>query len=315
MLLSITILIIGLFFLTKSADFFTNYGVKVAKLFNLSPLLIGILIFGFGTSAPEILVSSLAAIEHSTDLSIANALGSNIINISLVLGLGAIISPIQVHTNILKKEWIILMIATIVAWYLLSDNILNRPDGIILITLLAFALAFLSKTNTKPYKVEVSNIQVDKSQSTKIWLGLILSLIVLIISAEMVVYAGLDLARKFGISEAIIGLTLIAFGTSLPELAVAISSAIKKQHDMIIGNIIGSNLFNTLAVLAMPALIYPNMIDPHFLKRDYPIVFGLTVLLFLVAYKLSKSHQITRFGGMILVLSCLYYLGLLFYGY
>ena len=311
MLLSITILIIGLFFLIKSANWFTDYGVKIAKLFNIPPLLIGILIFGFGTSAPEILVSSLAAISHSTDLSIGNALGSNIINISLVLGLSALISPIIVHTSVLKKEWGILFMATILTWLLLSDGFLGRIDGILLITTLLLGLWFLSKNNTKTQDEEVTHIQVKKKQSRKIWIYLVLSLIVLVASAEAVVYAGINLAKYFGISETIIGLTLIAFGTSLPELAVVISSALKKHHEMIIGNIIGSNIFNTLAVMAMPALIYPNNIDSDFLTRDYPIVFGLTVLLLLLAYKISKPHQITRLGGVILITSCGCYLSLL----
>ncbi len=315
MLLSIVILVIGLILIGASANYFTNNGAKIAKLLGISPLLIGILIFGFATSAPEMLVSALAAIKTSTDLSIGNALGSNIINISLVLGISTLISPIIVPSGIFKKEWLILIITTIIVWYLLLDNMLGRADGLLLVIMLIVSLLLLIKLGTTSRSDEIAHIKVDNTQTKKIWTYLIISLLVLIIAAKAVVESGVDIARYLGVSEAIIGLTLIAFGTSLPELAVAISSAIKKQHQMIIGNIIGSNLFNTLAVMAMPALIYPNKIDPHFIERDYKIVFGLTLLLFLVAYKLSKQHKINRWGGLGLVFVGIYYIVLLAYGY
>lgn len=325
MLLAIIILIIAFILLMKSADAFTDNGAKVAKLLGLSPLLIGILIFGFGTSAPEILVSSLAAIDGSTNLSIGNALGSNIINIALVLGISALVMPIVVHVGVLKKEWSVLTLATIIVWLLLADGFLGRLDGVLFIAILMASLWWLTKKNQETQnkkiddiqidKVQINKVQINKVQSRKTWFYLLISLLALIASAEAIVLSAIYLAEYFNISKTMIGLTLIALGTSLPELAVAISAAFKKQHDMIIGNIIGSNLFNTLAVMAMPALIYPNTIDPHLLERDYPVVFGLTLLLFLVAYKRSKPHQINRFGGFILILTCFCYVGLLAYGY
>ena len=308
MLLSIIILLIGFILLIWSADEFTDNGAKVAKILHLSPLLIGILIFGFGTSAPEILVSSLAAIDGNTNLSIGNALGSNIINISLVLGISALITPIFVSISVLKKEWGLLIAASILVGVLLLDGYLSRFDGVILMTTLLVFLLLIAKTSRV---VDTPNLPVKKP--IIIWLRLIIGLLVLVGSAQMVVWSGTNLANEFGISQAIIGLTLVAFGTSLPELTVAIMAAIKKQHEMVIGNIIGSNLFNTLAVMAMPGLIYPNHIDYHLFERDYPVVLGLTVLLLLVSYKFNAQHHIGRLGGLILILVTIYYLMILFY--
>ncbi len=313
MLLSIIILLLGFILLIWSADEFTDNGAKVAKILHLSPLLIGILIFGFGTSAPEILVSSLAALEGNIDLSLGNALGSNIINIALVLGISALISPIIVSFGILKKEWLLLIGATILLGILLLDGFLSLWDGIILVITLVAILLLIAKTSKAD--TSISPIELNSNDLKKpwwVWLKLGFGLCVLMVSAQMVVWSGTNLAIEFGVSQAIIGLTLVAFGTSLPELAVVILSALKKQHDMIIGNIIGSNLFNTLAVVAMPGLIHPSNFDTLLFERDYPIVLGLTLLLFMVSYKLNKQHKINRLGGCILVGVVIYYLSILF---
>ncbi len=310
MALTIFFLILGFILLIIASDKFTDNGIKIAYIFNIPPLIIGLLIFGFGTSAPELLVSSIAAYNGNINISIGNALGSNIINIALVLGVSVLISPIKVSGSILKKEWLLLIIATIVSYVLLLDYYISRIDGFILLTLLPIML-FISirksqQSNTiidTPDKYSITN----KNQYI-IWLKLLLSLAVLIASAKLIVWSGINLAKYLGISELIIGLTVIAFGTSLPELAISISAAIKKQHSMIMGNIIGSNLFNTLAVLALPGIIHPNYIDRSLLSRDYPIIFVLTILLFLVSYKFHKRHTINRLEGGLLLLVFVYYI-------
>jgi cation:H+ antiporter len=302
-LLPIIALLSGFALLIWSADEFTDNGAKIANIFKVSPLIIGLIIFGFGTSAPEMLVSGLAAWDGNTGLSIGNAIGSNIFNIALVLGVSAIIMPIEVHEDILKKEWIFLMVATLCAGLLLRDGYLDLTDGLILLSMLILFLAYTLKEskNKKHHEFDELEHTTDKSQTGKTWAMLLISLTVLISSAKLVVYGGVEIAKFFQISDLVIGLTVVALGTSLPELAVSISSVLKKQFDMVVGNVIGSNLFNTIAVLAIPGLIYPSVVPQEVLSRDYPVMLSLTVLLFIVSYKFSKKHIINRFEGVILV--------------
>ncbi len=302
-LLPIIALISGFALLIWSADEFTENGAKIANIFSVSPLIIGLVIFGFGTSAPEMLVSALAAIEGNTGLSIGNAIGSNIFNIALVLGVSSIILPIEVHENILKKEWVFLMVATLCAGLLLWDMRLDKIDGVILLSMLILFLGYSFKEakNKSHHEFDELSENIDKSQSTKIWFMLLISLIVLISSAKLVVYGGVEIAKFFQVSDLVIGLTVVALGTSLPELAVSITSALKKQYEMVVGNVIGSNLFNTIAVLAIPGLIHPSNVPIEVVDRDYPIMLLLTILLFFVSYKFSKKYIINRFEGVVLV--------------
>jgi len=313
-LLPIIALLAGFALLIWSADEFTENGAKIANIFKVSPLIIGLLIFGFGTSAPEMLVSGLAAIDGNTGLSIGNAVGSNIFNIALVLGVSAIISPIEVRGDILKKEWVFLMIATLIAGLLLWDLRLDAIDGLVLITLLVLFLTYTFKMskNNQNHEFDEFEQTIDKSQTTKTWAMLLIGLIVLISSAKLVVWGGIEVAQAFGVSDLIIGLTVVALGTSLPELAVSIASVLKKQFEMVVGNVIGSNLFNTIAVLAIPGLIHPSDVALEVIERDYPIMLLLTVLLFIVSYKFSKKHIINRFEGFALVSVFSFYMWQLF---
>ncbi len=299
MLISVISLLIGFTLLVWSADAFTDNGAKIARIFNISPLIIGLLIFGFGTSAPEMLVSGLAAYDGHPELSIGNAFGSNIFNIGLVLAVAAIIHPVIVEKNVLKKEWLFLFLSTLVIGFLLMDGFLSFVDGSILLILLLLFLYYVFNESKKDSNLEneVSE-DINKDQSKgKTWLLLIISLVILVSSARLVVWGGTNLALAFGVSDLIIGLTVVALGTSLPELAVAISSALKKQHQMIIGNIIGSNLFNSLGVLAIPGLILPFQIPSEVMSRDYIYMLIFTLLILIFSLKL----RINRFGGLILL--------------
>ena len=299
MLISVLSLLFGFTLLVWSADAFTDNGAKIARIFNISPLIIGLLIFGFGTSAPEMLVSGLAAYDGHPELSIGNAFGSNIFNIGLVLAVAAIIHPVIVEKNVLKKEWLFLLLSTLVIGFLLMDGFLSFVDGSILLILLLLFLYYVFNESKKDNNLEneVSE-DINKDQSKgKTWLLLIISLVILVSSARLVVWGGTNLALAFGVSDLIIGLTVVALGTSLPELAVAISSALKKQHQMIIGNIIGSNLFNSLGVLAIPGLILPFQIPSEVMSRDYIYMLIFTLLILIFSLKL----RINRFGGLILL--------------
>ena len=299
MLISVLSLLIGFTLLVWSADAFTDNGAKIARIFNISPLIIGLLIFGFGTSAPEMLVSGLAAYDGHPELSIGNAFGSNIFNIGLVLAVAAIIHPVIVEKNVLKKEWLFLFLSTLVIGFLLMDGFLSFIDGSILLILLLLFLYYVFNKSKKGNNLEnevSEDISKDQSKG-KTWLLLIISLVILVSSARLVVWGGTNLALAFGVSDLIIGLTVVALGTSLPELAVAISSALKKQHQMIIGNIIGSNLFNSLGVLAIPGLILPFQIPSEVMSRDYIYMLIFTLLILIFSLKL----RINRFGGLILL--------------
>tara|TARA_B110000003_G_scaffold249121_1_gene261262 strand:- start:52 stop:990 length:939 start_codon:yes stop_codon:yes gene_type:complete len=306
MFISIVALLIGFAFLVWSADAFTDNGAKIARIFNISPLIIGLLIFGFGTSAPEMLVSGLAAYDGHPELSIGNAFGSNIFNIGLVLAVAAIIHPVIVEKDVLKKEWLFLFLSTLVVGFLLVDGFLSFIDGSVLLILMLLFLYYVFKESKKEGNLENdASIETNKDQSKgKTWLLLITSLMILVSSARLVVWGGTNLALVFGVSDLIIGLTVVALGTSLPELAVAISSALKKQHQMIIGNIIGSNLFNTLGVLAIPGLILPFQIPSEVMSRDYIYMLIFTLLILVFSLKL----RINRVGGLILLMILASYL-------
>jgi len=311
MLLPILSLLAGFILLMWSADTFTDNGAKIARIFNISPLVIGLLILGFGTSAPEMLVSGLAAYDGHPEMSIGNAFGSNILNIGLVLGVTAIILPITVEKSVLKKEWLFLFLSTLIVGFLLLDGFLSFTDGLILLSLLTLFLINVFRESKKNSLTDSDSLEINsqKNEKGRIWLLLIVSLIILVSSARLVVWGGTRLALSFGVSDLIIGLTVVALGTSLPELAVSISSALKKQHQMVIGNIIGSNLFNTLGVLAIPGLILPFQIPPEVMSRDFFFMLMFTLLVLILSMRL----KISRFGGFILLTALTIYLYQLFW--
>ena len=311
MLLPILSLLAGFILLMWSADTFTDNGAKIARIFNISPLVIGLLIFGFGTSAPEMLVSGLAAYDGHPEMSIGNAFGSNILNIGLVLGVTAIILPITVEKSVLKKEWLFLFLSTLVAGFLLLDGILSLTNGLILLALLSLFLTSVFIDSKKSNHIDTDSLEnhPQNQEKGKTWLFLIVSLILLVSSAKLVVWGAVSIADFFKIDELIIGLTVVALGTSLPELAVSISSALKKQHQMVIGNIIGSNLFNTLGVLAIPGLILPFQIPTEVMGRDFFFMLMFTLLVLILSMRL----KISRFGGFILLTALTIYLYQLFW--
>ena len=316
MLLPILSLLAGFLLLMWSADAFTDNGAKIARIFNISPLVIGLLVFGFGTSAPEMLVSGLAAYDGIPEMSIGNAFGSNIFNIGLVLGVTAIILPVTVEKSVIKKEWLYLFLSTLIVGFLLLDGFLSFTDGLILLSLLLLFLINVFRESKKgsPIDTDILEINSQNKDKGRTWLLLIVSLIILVSSAKLVVWGGVSIAEFFEIDKLIIGLTVVALGTSLPELAVSISSALKKQHQMVIGNIIGSNLFNTLGVLAIPALIVPFTpelilkVPPEVMSRDFVYMLILTLLI----VTLSMRLKISRFGGFILLTALSIYLYQLF---
>jgi len=307
MTLAIFGIIVGLILLVWSADQFVEGAANAAGHFGMSPLLIGMLILGFGTSAPEIVISTLSSIEGKSNLALGNAIGSNIANIALILGFTALVLPITVHSKVLKKELPILSVIGIIAGYQLYDGELSRLDGVVLLVLFAaFLIWTVYEGMTHPKdalsKEVEEELQDHKMPVGKAFFWLILGLVVLIGSSRLLVWAAVEIATFFNVSELVIGLTVVAIGTSLPELASSVAAARKGEDDIALGNVIGSNLFNTLAVIGLAGSIHPIPISPEVFTRDALVMIGLTLSLFLFGYGFRQKHgKITRIEGGLLM--------------
>lgn len=311
-LIQVIIFLIGLGVLSWGADKFVYGASALAKNYGVSPMMIGLTIVAMGSSAPEIVVSATASFAQNPDTAVGNALGSNITNIALVLGLTALLKPLLVSSSTLKRELPLLLIVTLIAVYFISDQYLSKVEGIILITLFGlviFGMAWLSfKVDKNDPLIAETEDEVPNNVATGtavFWV--IVGLILLPLSAHFLVESAVFIARHFGISELVIGLTIIALGTSLPELAASIAGVLKGEDDLALGNIIGSNIFNILAVLAMPGLIFPSALDSDAAQRDIYVMLGLTVLLFVFCFNLRGTRQINRYeGGMFVAIFCAY---------
>ncbi len=318
MILQIAGLIVGLIALVWSADRFVIGASASARILGVSPLVIGILVVGIGTSAPEMLVSAIAAFQGKAGLSVGNALGSNITNIGLILGITALVAPLEVRSKILFREIPLLILVMLVGYLLLRDGELSQFDGGLLLA--GFAAVILrqlweAKHGGDDALVAEFEESLEKEMSLAAAMGwLLVGFIVLLLSARLMVWAAVDIAMALGISELVIGLTIVAIGTSLPELAASVAAVRKNEHDIALGNVLGSNLFNLLGVMALPGVIAPGPVDPEVLSRDYPVMLGLSVLLFITAYSFrGDRRRIQRWEGALLVTLYAAYLGLLVY--
>ncbi|MBA1444647.1 MAG: calcium/sodium antiporter [Chromatiales bacterium] len=319
MLIDSLAILVGLAILVWGADRFVIGAAALASNLGVSAMLIGLTIVGFGTSAPEILVSVVSSLDGNPGLAIGNALGSNIANIGLILGTTALIVPLTVHSSVLKREYPLLLGVTGLSLLLMLDGELNQLDGVILIIVLIAVLGWMihaAKTGspTDPIADEFDAEIPHDMPTRRAIFWLILGLICLLVSSRMLVWGAVNIATAFGISDLVIGLTIVALGTSLPELAASIASALKGEDDLAIGNIIGSNLYNLLAVLSLPGLIAPGAFAPAALYRDQPMMIGLTLALFAMGYGFGKlKGQINRIEGVLLLLAFIGYQSVLFF--
>jgi len=316
--LFILAIVIGFVILIWGADRFVDGAANIARNFGVSPLLVGLTIVGFGTSAPEMLVAALASFDGAPALGVGNAIGSNIANIGLVLGITLLIAPLAVHSDTLKREVPLLAFIMALALLLIWDQFLGRLDGIILFSgfiLTLFGMAYLAVRSSKSdpleqeFEQEFAQTKMTTKQSI---INFIIGLIALLIGSKSLVWGAVGSATLLGVSELVIGLTIVAIGTSLPELAASIISALKNEHDIAVGNILGSNMFNLLAVLAMPGLIHPSQLDPAVLHRDFPVMVGLFIMLYLFA-RIGHNGRIGRVAGLSMLLVYIAYNGLLAY--
>lgn len=307
-------IIIGLALLVWSADKFVDGATALAMHLGMPTLLIGILIVGFGTSAPEIAVSSVAAFNGNPALAIGNALGSNIANIGLILGISAFIAPIALHSNIVKKNILLALVITLLLGYMLFDATLSLFEGIVLLLGLFIFIGWSVMSNLRNRRdALIDNIQDEIKDITlsfsKSILILLIGLVALIGSSQLLVWGAVGIATLLGVSDLIIGLTVIAVGTSLPELATSIAAVKKGESDIAIGNVVGSNIFNILAVIGVASVIAPDyLIAPEIFYRDWGAVFAMSLALFFMAY--GSKREKNRIGiekGAVLLLGYIVY--------
>tara|TARA_B100000676_G_C17920357_1_gene755121 strand:- start:37 stop:1002 length:966 start_codon:yes stop_codon:yes gene_type:complete len=315
MLLTIVAIIIGFCLLIWGADRFIIGAAGLARNLGISPLVIGIIIVGFGTSAPEIIISIMAAIKGNPSIAIGNAIGSNITNIGLIVGSTALIMPLIIKNHMLRSEYLILIIVSIGIYLLLIDRQLSFIDGVILLVTLIMVLFFITKKGLKE-PIQKEDLISKKEQSSLtmssalIWF--FIGLITLSTGSHILVWGAVEIATSLGVSELIIGLTIVAIGTSLPELAASVASALKNEPEIAIGNVIGSNIYNLLGVLCVPGLVSAPMISNDVIARDLPIMLLLTFFLYLFGKNFHRQGKITRLKGIVLLFAFFTYQGWLF---
>ena len=310
MILSIVAIVVGLFLLVWSADRFVDGAVGVARFFGMSTFLIGMVIVGFGTSAPEMVVSILSAMNDTPQLALGNAYGSNIANIALILGVTALIAPVVVQKQAMSRDIPVLIAMTALTVLLLVDGNVSLIDGSVLLVAFVAIMGFniLSELKAKRKRrksggasdiSEVEEIPAEGVSIGKAVLYLLVGLVLLIVSSRMLVWGAVYMAHALGVSDLLIGLTIVAVGTSLPELASSIAAARRGENDLAVGNIIGSNIFNTLVVVGLASVIAPiKAADPAVMSRDVPIMSALTLLLFLICIPVKKKNgkRVSGFG-------------------
>ena len=302
----------GLALLIWSADWFVDGAAALARHFGLPALLIGMVIVGFGTSAPEMVVSAIASMEGNPGIALGNAYGSNIANIALILGLTALVSPIAVHSSVLRRELPVLAAVTGLAAWQAWDGRITRLDaaGLLLVfgALMAWSIREGLKRKTDDFGSEMEReLQIRPLPPRRAALRLLVGLAVLIVSSRALVWGAVEVARGFGISDLVIGLTIVAVGTSLPELASSLAAARRNEHDIALGNVIGSNLFNTLAVVGIAGAIHPVAAAPEVFSRDILAMSVLTASLFVMGYGFWSPRRINRWEGSLLLVAYVAY--------
>lgn len=317
LLLYSVLLLVGFLVLFKSADQFVIGSVATAKHLSISPMVIGLTIVALGTSAPEIFVAAASSLRGEPELAVGNAIGSNIANMGMVMGITALLVPLPFKREVLKHDLPIMTLVTACAGIVLWDNDVDLWDGALLLGVLCIFLlriAFDSKLSEPEAILEIAELdEIPQMSLGRAGAVLGLSLLFLLLSAELLVYAVVKISTAMGVSELFIGLTVVAVGTSLPELVVSVTSALRKETDLAIGNIVGSNIFNILAVLAIPSFLAPSALAEELLWRDFGVMAAMTVAVLVFAYGIRSVAEITRAEGALLLGGWLAYMGWLYH--
>ena len=318
----IVILVLSLITLVWSADKFVYGASSLASNLGVSPMIIGLTIVAMGSSAPEMMVAAAAAMNGNPDTAVGNAIGSNITNIALVLGMTVIIKPLSITSGTIKQELPLLLVLSFFTYFLFSDSFFSFNEGLeLMIGFFIFISGLLIKAirerrdNTLNDQMLIEAELELQEKTSILWsvVWLVIGILVLVASAKFLVGSSIHIAKFFGVSDLVIGLTVIAIGTSLPELAASIASVLKGEDALAMGNIIGSNIFNILAVLPFAALIAPGPINPEAIQRDIPVMLGITVLLFIISFSRKRGNfRLTRAKGGLLVLCFISYQTYLF---
>ena len=297
MLIAAATILVGFIVLIWSADLFVAGAASIAENMGMSPIIIGLTIVSLGTSAPEILVSLTAALAGAGELAIGNAIGSNIANIGLVLGVTVLVAPLIVHPSCMRVELPTLLIVTLGTGILLIDGRLSMLDGSLMLAALGFILFQMirSQSSDETLLEEAGEEPLPNLKPGRAWLTFFFGLLLLIASSRMLVWGAAEVAQGLGVSQLIIGLTIVAVGTSLPELAATIASALRGHTEIAVGNVIGSNLFNLLAVMAIPGLFKTMVLTPHVLDRDYAAM-TLATLMLAAAIYIGRSRKVAPAG-------------------
>lgn len=318
MVTSFVILILGFAALVWSADRFVYGAAALAKNFGVPTLIVGLTVVAMGSSAPEMMVSASAALANKTDTAVGNAVGSNITNILLVLGITALLRPLSVSSSTLKREIPLVLLVSIATWYIFSDNYFSFFEGAALLfgfVVFIGGLIFVSlraKNQDDPFVSEACDEVPDNVPAKKAVFWLVVGMILLPVSSHFLVGSAVDIAKYFGLSDLVIGLTIIAIGTSLPELAASIAGVLKNEDDLALGNIVGSNIFNILAVLPLAGLINPSVIDASVANRDVIIMIGATLALIAMSLNFRGQRRINRIEGGLLIVAFMIYQGYIF---
>jgi len=315
---AIAAIIVGFVAVVWGADRFVYGAAGLASNWGVSRLVIGLTIVAFGTSAPEMLVSGMAAAAGSREMGIGNAVGSNITNVTLVLGAAALVHPLSIHSRLLIRELPVLFLSMALGWVFLWDGELSRGEGIILLAGMFLLIAWISMQGRKqqaehqgaPTPGFEDDEIPDSLPTVKAVATFLVGLVFLLVGSRVLVWGAVGIARDLGVSELVVGLTLVALGTSLPELAASVAAARRGEQDIAVGNVIGSNMFNLLGVLALPGIIAPGPVDRSVVVRDFPIMFGVTLLLLLMA--LNERNHIGRKRGITLIVVFIIYFVMLF---
>ncbi|EJG0753126.1 calcium/sodium antiporter [Vibrio parahaemolyticus] len=304
MLEAVALLIVGLVLLVWSADKLVFGSAAIARNVGISPLVIGMTILAMGSSAPEMMVSATAAWDGKTDTAVGNVLGSNIANIALILGITALIKPLSISSAVIRRELPLMIAVTVLAGILLWNSHLGFYEGVLLFVLFGAFLFAMLQISRKEQKSGDAFLEDQESEipqgvsNPKAIMWVVIGLILLPLAASLLVDNAVIIAKHFGMSDLVIGLTIIAIGTSLPELAASLAGVLKGEDDMAVGNIIGSNVFNILAVMGLPGIINPSTLSECAMGRDFWVMLGVSLLL--VAMCLGKSRSINRLEGAIL---------------
>lgn len=314
---AVAFLIIGLVFLVWSADKLVFGAAALARNVGISPLVIGMTILAMGSSAPEMMVSATAALDGKTDTAVGNVLGSNIANIALILGITALIKPLSISSAVLRRELPLMIGVTLLAGVLLWDSHLGFYEGVLLFVLFAAFILTMLRISQKEKASGATDALLEEQESevpdgvsnAKAAMWVVIGLIILPLAADMLVDNAVIIAQYFGMSDLVIGLTIIAVGTSLPELAASLAGVMKGEDDMAVGNIIGSNVFNILAVMGIPGILNPSILSEYAMGRDFWVMLGVSLLLVIMA--LGKSRSINRMEGGVLFMAFIAYQGYL----